>query len=109
MCIRDRNWIDARAFDGDDDSIVSELSEVNAILVPGAFGDSGAEGKIKAIKFAREHKIPYFGICFGMQMACVEAARNLAKLEDASSTEFGPCKNEIVGIMTEWVKGNEKV
>lgn len=103
------NWIDARAFDGDDDSIVSELSEVNAILVPGAFGDSGAEGKIKAIKFAREHKIPYFGICFGMQMACVEAARNLAKLEDASSTEFGPCKNEIVGIMTEWVKGNEKV
>lgn len=103
------NWIDARAFDGDDDSIVSELSEVNAILVPGAFGDSGAEGKIKAIKFAREHKIPYFGICFGMQMACVEAARNLAELEDASSTEFGPCKNEIVGIMTEWVKGNEKV
>lgn len=103
------NWIDARAFDGDDDSIVSELSEVNAILVPGAFGDSGAEGKIKAIKFAREHKVPYFGICFGMQMACVEAARNLAKLEDASSTEFGPCKNEIVGIMTEWVKGNEKV
>lgn len=103
------NWIDARAFDGDDDSIVSELSEVNAILVPGAFGDSGAEGKIKSIKFAREHKIPYFGICFGMQMACVEAARNLAELEDASSTEFGPCKNEIVGIMTEWVKGNEKV
>jgi CTP synthase len=103
------NWIDAREFDSDDDSISSELAGVNAILVPGAFGDSGAEGKIKAIKFARERKIPYFGICFGMQMACVEAARNQAKIEGASSTEFGPCEEPIVGLMTEWVKGNTTV
>lgn len=101
-------WIDARAFDGSDDIISAELDGVHAILVPGAFGDSGAEGKIKAIKFAREHNVPYFGICFGMQMACVEAARNLAKIEGASSSEFGPCKEAIVGLMTEWTKGNQK-
>lgn len=103
------NWIDARAFDTDDNSIGEVLSGMHAVLVPGAFGDSGAEGKIKAIKYAREHKVPYFGICFGMQMACVEAARNLVGLKGASSTEFGPCEHQIVGIMTEWVKGNEKV
>lgn len=103
------NWIDARAFDTDDNSIGEVLNGMHAVLVPGAFGDSGAEGKIKAIKYAREHKVPYFGICFGMQMACVEAARNLAGLKGASSTEFGPCEHQIVGIMTEWVKGNEKV
>jgi CTP synthase len=103
------NWIDARSFDGDENVIGAVLDGMHAILVPGAFGDSGAEGKVKAIKYAREHKVPYFGICFGMQMACVEAARNLAGLEGASSTEFGPCAHEIVGIMTQWVKGNEKV
>lgn len=102
-------WIDARAFDNDDeDAISDELAGVHAILVPGAFGDSGAEGKIKAIKFARERKIPFFGICFGMQMACVEAARNLAHIEGASSTEFGECKAPIVGLMTEWKKGGEQ-
>ncbi|WP_240007571.1 CTP synthase [Pseudaquidulcibacter saccharophilus] len=101
------NWIDAREFDKDNEAEISdELSGVHAILVPGAFGDSGAEGKIKAIKFAREHKIPYFGICFGMQMACVEAARNIAKINGASSSEFGECAEPIVGLMTEWVKGN---
>lgn len=100
-------WIDARAFDKDDESIASELSLVNAILVPGAFGDSGAEGKIKAIKFAREHKIPFFGICFGMQMACVEAARNQANIANASSSEFGPCDDAVVGLMTEWTKDNQ--
>lgn len=103
------NWIDARAFDTDENSIGEVLSGMHAILVPGAFGDSGAEGKLKAIKYAREHNVPYFGICFGMQMACVEVARNLAGLEGASSTEFGPCDHQIVGLMTEWVKGNEKV
>lgn len=101
------NWIDAREFDNDDDSIAAELSDVHAILVPGAFGDSGAEGKIKAIKFARERKIPYFGICFGMQMACVEAARNQIGINAASSSEFGSTSEPVVGLMTEWVKGNQ--
>ena len=101
------NWIDAREFDSDDGSINDVLSEVHAILVPGAFGDSGAEGKIKAIKFARERKIPYFGICFGMQMACVEAARNIVGIAAASSSEFGPTNEPVVGLMTEWVKGNQ--
>ncbi len=100
------NWIDARSFDNDNNTIASELDGVNAILVPGAFGDAGAEGKIKAIQYAREHNIPYFGICFGMQMACVEAARNLVGITSASSTEFGPCEESVVGLMTEWTKGN---
>src|SRR5690606_15590422 len=64
------------------------------------------EGKILAAKFARERKVPYFGICFGMQMACIEAARSLAGIEQASSTEFGPAKEPVVGLMTEWLKGN---
>lgn len=102
------DWIDARAFDKDSDSINATLLGVDAILVPGAFGDSGASGKIKAIEFARVHNVPYFGICFGMQMACVEAARNLAHIEGASSTEFGECEAPIVGLMTEWTKGNTK-
>jgi CTP synthase len=75
--------------------------------VPGGFGERGSEGKINAARFARERKVPYFGICFGMQMAVVEAARNLAGIEKASSTEFGPTKEPVVGLMTEWVKGNE--
>jgi CTP synthase len=102
------NWIDARAFDADASQLTAELEDVDAILVPGAFGDSGAEGKIKAIRFARERKIPYFGICFGMQMACVEAARHQAGLPDASSSEFGPTDEPIVGLMTEWVQGNQR-
>jgi len=101
----DIRWIDARAFD-DDQTILSHLEGVNAILVPGAFGDSGAEGKIKAVRFARERNVPYFGICFGMQMACVEAARHQAGLPKASSTEFGPTDVPVVGLMTEWLKGN---
>ena len=71
-------------------------------LVPGGFGERGAEGKIQAAKFARERKVPYFGICFGMQMAVVETARNLAGISEAGSTEFGPCDDSIVGLMTEW-------
>ena len=102
----DIRWVDARAFD-DDQTILNHLEGVNAILVPGAFGDSGAEGKIKAVRFARERNVPYFGICFGMQMACVEAARHQAGLTKASSTEFGPTEVPIVGLMTEWLKGNE--
>jgi CTP synthase len=76
---------------------------MHAILVPGAFGERGAQGKIEAIRFARERQVPYFGICFGMQMACVEAARNLAGIPKASSTEFGPTDEPLVGIITEWM------
>src|SRR5690606_8455138 len=78
----------------------------HGILVPGGFGERGSEGKILAAKFARERKVPYFGICFGMQMACIEAARSLAGIEKASSTEFGPTGEPVVGLMTEWLKGN---
>ena len=84
------------------------LHNIHGILVPGGFGERGAMGKVKAAQFARERKVPYFGICFGMQLAVVEAARNLLLLDGASSTEFGACKDPIVGLMTEWVKGNEK-
>jgi CTP synthase len=76
-------------------------------MVPGGFGQRGAEGKIRAARFARERKVPYFGICFGMQMAVIEAARSLAGIEDASSTEFGPTSEPVVGLMTEWLRGNE--
>ncbi len=98
------DWIEAEVFEGED--AAPYLEKVHGILVPGGFGERGAEGKILAAKFAREHKVPYFGICFGMQMACIEAARNLAGIKDASSTEFGPAKEPVVGLMTEWLKGN---
>jgi CTP synthase len=98
------DWIEAEVFESEDPS--PYLEKVHGILVPGGFGERGAEGKILAAKFAREHKVPYFGICFGMQMACLEAARNLAGIENASSTEFGPTKEPVVGLMTEWLKGN---
>jgi CTP synthase len=74
--------------------------------VPGGFGERGAGGKIQAVRFARERRVPYFGICFGMQMAVIETARNLAGMPNASSTEFGPCADPVVGLMTEWVRGN---
>ena len=83
------------------------LEHADAILVPGGFGQRGSEGKIRAIRIAREKKLPFLGICFGMQMAVIEAARNLAGISEASSTEFGPAKDPLVGIMTEWTKGNE--
>lgn len=88
---------------------ISALEDVHAILVPGGFGQRGTEGKIKAVTFAREHKIPYFGICFGMQMAVIESCRNQLGLSQASSTEFGATEEPVVGLMTEWVKGNELV
>ncbi len=83
------------------------LEGLNGILVPGGFGQRGAEGKIRAARYARERKIPYFGICFGMQMAVVEAARSLAGIADANSTEFGPTPEPVVGLLTEWMRGNE--
>jgi CTP synthase len=98
------DWIDAELFESDDDAtIAARLEPCNAILVPGAFGERGAEGKIASVRFAREREIPYFGICFGMQMACVEGARDLAGIEKASSTEFGPTDEPVVGMITEWM------
>jgi CTP synthase len=98
------DWIESEIFEKEDPSPF--LEKVHGILVPGGFGERGSEGKILAAKFARERKVPYFGICFGMQMACIEAARSLAGVENASSTEFGPTQEPVVGLMTEWLKGN---
>ncbi|MDZ4777471.1 MAG: CTP synthase [Alphaproteobacteria bacterium] len=99
-------WIESEIFERVDGAL-AELEGVHGILVPGGFGERGTEGKIEAVRFARERDVPFFGICFGMQMACIEAARNQAGLEGASSTEFGPAKHPIVGLMTEWLRGNE--
>ncbi len=96
-------WIDAELFEGPDSDIAARLEPMHAILVPGAFGERGAEGKIASVRFARERDIPYFGICFGMQMACVEGARDLAGIPAASSTEFGPTDEPVVGMITEWM------
>jgi CTP synthase len=98
-------WIESEIFEKEDPAPF--LEGVNGILVPGGFGERGSEGKIKAAAFARTHNVPYFGICFGMQMACIEAARNLCGIENASSTEFGDTKEPVVGTMSEWMKGNE--
>lgn len=98
-------WVESEVFENEDPAPF--LEHVDGILVPGGFGQRGAEGKIRAARFARERKVPYFGICFGMQMAVIEAARNLAGIKDANSTEFGPCKEPLVGLMTEWMQGNE--
>jgi len=101
-------WLDSELFEvADKKSYLHHLDNVSAILVPGGFGQRGSEGKIEAIRFAREQKLPYFGICFGMQMAVLETARSLAGLSAASSTEFGPSSEPVVGLMTEWVSGNE--
>ena len=97
-------WIASEVFEKEDPT--PYLHQVNGILVPGGFGERGAEGKIKAVQYAREHKVPYFGICFGMQMAVLESARNLAGITDATSSEFGEGGKPIVGLMTEWVRGN---
>ncbi|ENN93467.1 CTP synthase [Bartonella bovis] len=97
-------WIEAELFEKEDPA--PYLQKVHGILVPGAFGGRGAEGKIRAIQFARERKIPFLGICFGMQLACIEAARNLANIENASSSEFCETKDAVVGLMTEWLKGD---
>src|SRR6478609_8434683 len=99
------DWIESEVFEGEDPTPF--LEHVHGILVPGGFGQRGAEGKIRAARFARERKVPYFGICFGMQMAVIEAARNLLGVAEANSTEFAPTPEPVVGLMTEWVKGNE--
>jgi CTP synthase len=98
------DWIESEVFENKDPAPF--LEHVDGILVPGGFGQRGAEGKILAAQFARERQVPYFGICFGMQMAVVEAARNLVGIEGANSTEFGPTPEPVVGLMTEWLRGN---
>ena len=96
-------WIDAELFEAGDDEIVTRLEPMDAILVPGGFGVRGTEGKIASVRFARERKVPFFGICLGMQLACIEGARNTAGIAAASSTEFGPTDEPVVGIITEWM------
>ena len=98
-------WLEAEIFEDGEDT-VAHLEGVHGILVPGGFGERGAEGKIKAVTFARERRVPYFGICFGMQMAVIEATRNLVGIRNASSSEFGPTPQPVVGLMTEWKRGN---
>ncbi|MCJ2114020.1 CTP synthase [Methylobacterium sp. E-025] len=104
-CRVNLEWIEAEVFEREDPAPF--LEGINGILVPGGFGQRGAEGKIRAARFARERKIPYFGICFGMQMAVIEAARSLAGVPDANSTEFGDTAEPVVGLLTEWLRGNE--
>ena len=99
------DWIESELFEGGDPA--PHLEHVHGIMVPGGFGQRGAEGKILAARFARERKVPYFGICFGMQMAVIEAARSLAGVTQANSSEFGPTNEPVVGLMTEWMRGNE--
>ncbi len=97
-------WIDSEIFESA--NTLHHLEGVDGILVPGGFGERGAEGKIAAVTFARERHVPYFGICFGMQLAVVEAARKMSGIRNAGSTEFGPCENAVVGLLTEWVRGD---
>ena len=105
-------WIDSEVFE-DENADFTRLAQSDAILVPGGFGARGSEGKINAIKFAREHQVPFLGICFGMQMAVIETARNLGGHGDAGSSEFAPPENPldnaVVGLMTEWTKGNTAI
>ncbi len=101
----DVEWIESEIFEKDAAAVY--LEDRNGILVPGGFGERGTEGKIEAVKFAREREVPFFGICFGMQMAVIEAARNLAGLAGAGSTEFGQPRHPVIALMTEWVKGNK--
>ena len=100
------DWVDSQIFEQPD--TVARLEGVHGILVPGGFGQRGTEGMIKAVQFARERRVPFFGICFGMQMAVIEWARHRAGLPNAGSTEFGPCDEPVVGLLTEWARGNER-
>ncbi len=99
------DWIESEIFE--QDGTLEKLEELNGILVPGGFGERGAKGKIEAVRFAREHRVPYFGICFGMQMAVIEVARHLAGIKGAGSTEFGAVKEPVVGLLTELMHGDE--
>ena len=96
-------WLDAEMFETPDASLTAELEPMHAILVPGGFGERGSEGKIASVRFARERNVPFFGICLGMQMACIEGARNTAGIAQASTTEFGATPDPVVGLITEWM------
>ncbi|MGE0108684.1 MAG: CTP synthase [Bdellovibrionales bacterium] len=98
-------WVDSEVFERE--NVMQHLEGINGILVPGGFGERGTEGKIKAAQFARENKIPYFGICFGMQLAVIEAVRHVGGMIEATSSEFGSKKNAVIGLMTEWLKGEQ--
>ena len=100
------NWINSERLKNTE--IRNELTKVHGILVPGGFGERGIDGKLCSITFARENDIPYFGICLGMQLAVIEIAKNVLKINDANSTEFGKTNNPVVGLMTEWVRDNTK-
>jgi len=101
------HWLDSELFEKDD--VAPYLENIHGIIVPGGFGERGTEGKIEAVQFARTKRVPYFGICFGMQMAVIEAARHVAGINGASSTEFGPAIEPVVGLMTEWKSGEQAV
>ena len=96
-------WLDAELFEHPEAEIAAALEPMHGILVPGGFGERGSEGKIASVHFARERRVPFFGICLGMQMACIEAARNTAGIEGAGSSEFGACHEPVVGLITEWM------
>jgi CTP synthase len=96
-------WLDAELFEHPEADLPAELEPLHAILVPGGFGERGSEGKIASVQFARERGVPFFGICLGMQMACIEGARNTAGIAGASSTEFGAAEEPVVGLITEWM------
>src|SRR3546814_21033700 len=96
-------WLDAELFEEGEEDLVARLDPMHGILVPGAFGDRGSDGKIASVRFARERNVPFLGICLGMQMACIEAARNTSSIDKASSTEFGPTDVHLVGLVTAWV------
>jgi CTP synthase len=96
-------WLDAELFEHPEADFAAELEPLDGILVPGGFGERGSEGKIASVKFAREREIPFLGICLGMQMACIEGARNLAGIAEASTTEFGATSEPVVGLITEWM------
>jgi len=97
------HWLDAEMFEGDDADLAAKLEPLHGILVPGGFGERGSEGKIASVRFAREREVPFFGICLGMQMACIEGARNTAGIDEASTTEFGETSEPVVGLITEWM------
>lgn len=100
-------WIDAvQLEDVNKVHLIEQLSPLHGILIPGAFGERGALGKMIAIQYAREHKIPFFGICFGLQMAVIEALQNIGGYKEANSTEFGSTSMPAIALMTEWAKGD---
>jgi CTP synthase len=96
-------WLDAELFEKDGEDVAAKLEPMHGILVPGGFGERGSEGKISSVRFARERGVPFFGICLGMQMACIEGARNVGGIAGASTTEFGPTEEPVVGLITEWM------